>query len=79
MIESVLDKENVKAEVAETILKLRKMNEVVTPQSQFIIDKLIGEKNELILKTQDEIRKKFEAERRSLTLLKKLREYEELQ
>lgn len=79
MIESVLDKENVKAEVAETILKLRKMNEVVTPQSQFIIDKLISEKNELILKTQDEIRKKFEAERRSLTLLKKLREYEELQ
>lgn len=79
MIESILDKENVKAEVAETILKLRKMNEIVSPQSQFIIDKLIGEKNELILKTQDEIRKKFEAERRSLALLKKLREYEELQ
>ena len=64
--------------VVDYIFELKKLNKIVSNESQQTIDKLIQEKNSFSLQVQDEIKKRFEAERKSLTFLKKLRQYEDL-
>lgn len=74
----MVSREDMNMKVVDYIFELKKLNKIVSNESQQTIDKLIQEKNSFSLQVQDEIKKRFEAERRSLTFLKKLRQYEDL-
>jgi chromosome segregation ATPase len=77
-LEQVLDTNSLKESLEKYLIYLRTANIAVTTKTQAQVNELNTQKNQLIIQLQEESRKRFEAEKKSLSLLKKFKEYEDL-